>query len=435
VSGAVTPERLAALEVLRSVRNGDLGDRALERVAGRLPAREHGWLQELVYGTFRLRGRLDHILAGRVRSGLASLQPDVLDVLRLGAYQLLEMGSVPPYAAVSQSVELVRAAGAGRAAGLVNGVLNAVQRQRDALDFPDPDSDPVGHLVSWGSHPRWLVERWLTRWSMDDVRSLVNADNARPDLYIRPVGIERDEAIRVLGEGGVTGEPVPFSARSIRIASAASAADVLSRVPAIVQDPAATLVADFAAPHAGADVLDLCAAPGGKAVALADAGAFVVAADLSRRRLQRVRENASRLGLAMGLVQADGRTPPSRPVDLVLLDAPCTGTGTLRRHPDGRWSVNAAGLADLVTLQRELLRAAAGVVRPGGHLVYSTCSLEPEENERQVDAFLAEHADFRNDPAADRVVPDVLDDRGFLRVLPQKQGVDGSFAARLRRIA
>jgi 16S rRNA (cytosine967-C5)-methyltransferase len=435
VSGAVTPERLAALEVLRSVRNGDLGDRALERVAGRLPAREHGWLQELVYGTFRLRGRLDHILAGRVRSGLASLQPDVLDVLRLGAYQLLEMGSVPPYAAVSQSVELVRAAGAGRAAGLVNGVLNAVQRQRDALAFPDPDSDPVGHLVSWGSHPRWLVERWLTRWSMDDVRSLVNADNTRPDLYIRPVGIERDEAIRVLGEGGVTGEPVPFSARSIRIASAASAADVLSRVPAIVQDPAATLVADFAAPQAGADVLDLCAAPGGKAVALADAGAFVVAADLSRRRLQRVRENASRLGLEMGLVQADGRTPPSRPVDLVLLDAPVHRDGHAAASP-GRSLVRKRGgtrgsrHAPARAAPRGGRRRAAGWAPRIFHLFAGA------GGERAAGRRVPRRArGLPERPAADRVVPDVLDDRGFLRVLPQRQGVDGSFAARLRRIA
>jgi 16S rRNA (cytosine967-C5)-methyltransferase len=434
VKHGVTPARVAALEILRAVRNGDLVDRALDRLGRKLPPREHGWLQELVYGTFRLRGRLDHILERRVRSGLPSLQPDVLDVLRLGAYQLLEMGSVPPYAAVSQSVELTRVAGAPRAAGLVNGVLNAVQRERDSLGLPDPAMEPVQHLVTWGSHPRWLVERWLERWSPAEVAQLVEANNSRPDLYLRPVGIDAGEALRRLAAAGIEATRVAFSPRSIRVAPPATAAQALAAVPAVVQDPAATLVVDFAAAPAGSTVLDLCAAPGGKAVGLADAGAFVAAADLSLRRLARVRENADRLHRPLGLVQADGRFPPFRPADLVLLDAPCTGTGTLRRHPDGRWIVDESRLTALVHLQRELLEAAAGLVKPGGHLVYSTCSLEPEENEEQVRAFLASHPGFTNDPTPDAGAPALRNEEGFLYVLPQRQGVDGSFAARLRRI-
>ncbi len=406
----------------------------MHRVAGELPAREHGWLQELAYGTFRLRGRLDHILGSRVKGGLGSLEPDVLDVLRLGAYQLLEMGSVPPYAAVSQSVDLTRLAGAPRAAGLVNGVLNAVQRERERLPFPALAEAPVEHLTSWGSHPRWLVERWIGRWGVPGTARLVEANNTRPELYLRPVGIAVEPAIIRLREAGIVAERVTFSPNSIRIAAPASAAAALAVVPAIVQDPAATLVVDFARPAPGATVIDLCAAPGGKAVGLADAGARVVAADLSRWRLARVRENAERLGLTLGMVQADGRVPPFRPADLVLLDAPCTGTGTLRRHPDGKWVVDEARLASLVRLQRELLVAAAALVRPGGHLVYSTCSVEHEENEAQVEAFLAGNPDFRNDPATDTVHPELSNRDGFLQCLPQERGVDGSFAARLRRI-
>jgi 16S rRNA (cytosine967-C5)-methyltransferase len=269
---------------------------------------------------------------------------------------------------------------------------------------------------------------------LDATRRLVDANNQRPELYLRPVGIAVDRAIELLGEAGIDAEPVAFSPRSLRVAAPATALQAMAVVPSIVQDPAAALVVDFARAEPGATVLDLCAAPGGKAVGLADDGARVVAADLSQRRLARVRENSARLGLSVGLVRADGRQPPFRAADLVLLDAPCTGTGTLRRHPDGRWVVDEPRLASLVQLQRELLAAAAPLVREGGHLVYSTCSLEHEENEAQVEAFLAEHPDFRNDPATGAVHPELSNRDGFLQCLPHERGVDGSFAARLRRI-
>jgi 16S rRNA (cytosine967-C5)-methyltransferase len=432
---ALTPGRLTALGVLRAVRSGDLADRALDRLGGRLAPRDFGWTQELVYGTLRLRGRLDHLLAQLVRSGLDRLEPDVLDVLRLGAYQLLEMSSVPPYAAISQSVELARAAGAARAAGLVNGVLHALQRGAGELSFPDPDLDPIGFLESWGSHPRWMVERWVERWGEAATRSLVEADNTRPELFLRPVGIAVAEALARLREAGLAAEPVPRAPDSIRLLPPATAHHALALVPAVVQDPAAALVVRYAAVPRGAVVLDLCSAPGGKAAGVADAAAFVAAADLSPRRLVRLRQNVTRLSLAdrVGAVAADARHPPFAPADFVLLDAPCTGTGTIRRHPDGRWRVGPAELAELVALQGEILDAAAPLVRAGGVLVYSTCSLEREENEEQVTRFLERHPDFSRAPAAE-VDASLLDADGQLLVLPHRDGTDGAFAARLRRV-
>jgi 16S rRNA (cytosine967-C5)-methyltransferase len=434
--GEPTAPRRAALEVMRAVRGGDLADRALERVAGALPAREHGWVKELVYGTLRLRGRLDHLLEQRVKGGLSTLQPVVHDVLRLGAYQLLEMGSVPPYAAISQSVDLVRTGGAPRAAGLVNGVLNTLQRERERLSFP-PEDDAFAHLTRWGSHPEWLVHRWLERLGAEDARRLVEANNTRPELFIRLIGTGRDEAIERLAAHGIGATPVALSPDSLRVEPPATAAEALAHVPAVVQDPAASLVVRFAAVAPGWRVIDLCAAPGGKAAGLAGDGAYVAAADLSLRRLGRLRENVERLALggAVGPVQADGRWPPFRPVDAVLLDAPCTGTGTFRRHPDGRWRVDAEQLAALVRLQRELLAAAARLVRPGGVLLYSTCSLEPEENEERVHEFLAANPGFRNEPVPDVVSSPLVSEHGFLNVLPQRHGFDGAFAARLRRSA
>lgn len=432
----VTAPRTAALETMRAVRAGDLADRALDRSCGALAPRDRAWVQELVYGTFRTRGRIDHLLGQLVRGGVEKLEPDVLDILRLGAYQLLEMGSVPPYAAVSQSVELAREAGVGRASGLVNGVLQSLRRRQGELRFPDPDRDPVGDLVTRGSHPRWLVERWVDHFGVDAVRALVAANNERPELYLTVLGIPVDEAVSRLHAAGLTAEGVPFSPRSVRLGADTSAHNALAVVPAVVQDPAAALVVHYAAVPDGANVLDVCAAPGGKAIALTENAATVVAADLSSRRLARLRENVRRLGLEerVPVVVADARTAPFAPADAVLLDAPCTGTGTFRRHPDGRWRITPADLEQLTALQAELLDAAAGRVNAGGLLIYSTCSLEPEENEHQVRRFLESRSDFVLEPPDSAVDPALLTPDGCLRVLPQREGVDGSFAARLRRI-
>lgn len=430
-----TPSRRAALEALRSVRAGQLGDRALDAAAVGLPPRERAWTQELVYGTFRLRGRIDHLLGALVRGGVERVEADVLDILRLGAYQLLEMGSVPAYAAVSESVELARDAGAGRASTLVNGVLQNLRRRSHELTFPRFDDDPAAHLASWGSHPRWLVERWIARWGPEAARDLVTADNARPELYVRPLGVSVEEAAERLRAVDMAASPVEFSPDSLHVPSPGTAADALGQVPAVVQDPAAALVVRYAAVPEGATVLDLCAAPGGKALGLAERAGHVAAADLSRRRMRRVSENAERVGWGgrIGAVVADARHPPFRATDVVLLDAPCTGTGTFRRHPDGRWRITPLDLAALVVLQDELLDAAAGLVRPGGVLVYSTCSLEPEENEERMEGFLAKHPGWSVDPEPGAVDASLLDGAGRLCVLPQRHGVDGAFAARLRR--
>ncbi|HEX5868944.1 MAG TPA: RsmB/NOP family class I SAM-dependent RNA methyltransferase, partial [Longimicrobium sp.] len=239
-----------------------------------------------------------------------------------------------------------------------------------------------------------------------------------------------------LAEAEIESETVDFAPDSLRIPSPATAAQALAAVPAVVQDPAAALVVRYAEVPEGADVIDLCAAPGGKALGLAERAGRVAAADLSPRRMRRVRENAQRVGWGgrVGGVVADGRHPPFREVDAVLLDAPCTGTGTFRRHPDGRWRVTPDDLASLTRLQDELLAAAAALVRPGGLLVYSTCSLEPEENELRIERFLAGRPEWAMEPPAG-VDASLLDDAGRLCVLPQRQGVDGAFAARLRRAA
>ncbi|MGH7552524.1 MAG: transcription antitermination factor NusB, partial [Longimicrobiales bacterium] len=359
---SATPARVAALDTLRAVRGGALADRALFAALERVSPRDRPWTQELVYGTLRLRARIDHMLAQLVRQSLERLEPDVLDVLRLGAYQLLEMHGVPAYAAVSQSVELAKSVSNPGAARLVNGVLQALRRTQADLSFPAFETDPVGYLSAWGSHPRWLVERWITRFGAGAARALIESNNRRPDLYLLPLRHSSEEAIERLRNSGIDARPVETVPGSLHLPSCApgapAASAALAALPSIVQDPAATLVVRYADAGARAEhVADLAAAPGGKALALAAARGHtslqhVVACDISYDRIQRVRENSDRVGIPLAIVVADGRRPALREhaFDLVLLDAPCTGTGTFRRHPDGRWRVGARDLERLAQL-------------------------------------------------------------------------------------
>jgi 16S rRNA (cytosine967-C5)-methyltransferase len=360
----------------------------------------------------------------------------VREVLRLGAYQLLYMGGVPAYAAVSESVELVRAEVGVRPSGLVNAVLRNVGRAGDRPEhFPAFATDPLGFLERWGSHPRWLLERWLARWDADMVRELVEVNNRRPPIFLVPLDVTPEDAVAALALAGLPAIAIGGGAPRVQLGEGIAPADALQAFPqAIVQDAASNLVARYADVPEGTKVADLCAAPGGKTLAIADRPVYTLAADRSESRLHMVKENARRVGRPLGLVVADARRPPLGRVDVVLLDAPCSGTGTFARRPDARWRLAPRAIEDLVGMQREMLDAAADVVAEGGLLVYATCSLEPEENQEQIDAFLARRPDFEVEPTA-AVPAEHLDADGRLFVTPRETGSDGAFAARLRRAA
>ena len=304
-----------------------------------LDDRDRAFAHELVYGVTRLRGRLDHLLSRQVHRGLESLDARLLEVLRLGAYQLLYMGSVPGYAAVSESVEHAGSLAGKGAAGLANAVLRRVGESGDGRDlFPLASSDPAGFLATWGSHPRWLIDRWLDRWTAEEVRELVELNNTRPGLYLAPLRMAASEASKRLSAAGLESAPVGFDTECIRMGPGSNPVAALDALPdAIVQDPAANLVARYADVAAGTKVADLCAAPGGKALAVSTRAAYTLAADRSESRIRMVRENAQRTGSDVGCIVADARHPPVVSADVVMLDVPCTGTGTFARRPDARW--------------------------------------------------------------------------------------------------
>jgi 16S rRNA (cytosine967-C5)-methyltransferase len=434
----VTDARRAAAELCADLRRGELLDPAFEARGAPLDARDRRWLQELVFGMLRRRSQLDAQLAPRVTGGLARLDADVVDLLRLGADQLLHMNSVPAYAAIAQTVELVKQRHGLGAGGLANAVLRRFDRERGALAVPAP-GDPVDALALAHSHPRWLVARWVARWGAEQTAALLAFDNEEPPTVLRPYGIVREQLEAMLDAAGVPTREAPFSPDSLELALGAQLTELGAYRQGLffVQDPGATLVTKYAAIPAGAVAADLCAAPGGKTLELSRSARAVVACDRSAARLERLVENARRVDARnVFAMVADARQPALRAVDAVLLDAPCTGTGTFRRHPDARWRLTVTDLAVMGALQRALLRTAAAVVRPGGLLVYSTCSLEPEENDAQVESFLTERAgEWRLEPPPEGAVPAEVLDAGRLRVLPQRHRVDGAFAARLRRTA
>jgi len=436
-SGAVTASRAVAAEICTDLRRGEFLDQSFERRISPLDARDRRWTRELVYGMLRHRGSIDAILSDRVRGGLVRLDPDVIDLLRLGVYQLTNMGSVPAYAAIAQTVELAKRRHGLGASKLVNAVLRRTDRERDELNVAAP-SDVAEGLALKYSHPRWLIARWIERWGEQDTERLLAVNNAEAPIAIRPYGIVREQLEAMLEEAGVHVAEAPYARDSIAISGGITFTELgaFKKGLFFVQDPAATLVTEYAAIAQGATVADLCAAPGGKSLELSRTAGTVIASDKSFGRLQRLLANQRRLETTnlFGFV-GDARHPAITPVDAVLIDVPCTGTGTFRRHPDARWRLKVSDLAVMSALQKTIIRAAEKVVRPGGLLIYSTCSLEPEENDEQIDSFLAENPNWVLEPPPDgSVAPDLLDD-GRLRVLPQRHGTDGAYAARLRRVS
>jgi 16S rRNA (cytosine967-C5)-methyltransferase len=435
VKGGVTEARVRAADVCADLRRGELLDQSFERRAAPLDARDRRWMQELVYGMLRTRSWLDAILILRVRGGLARLDPDLIDLLRLGTYQLLCMRSVPAYAAIAQTVELAKRRHGMGASKLVNAVLRRTDRERENLVTTTP-RDAAEALAVKYSHPQWIVARWMARFGVEATERLLQINNTEPHTVLRPFNVVHEQLESILEAAGVQVIDAPLARNSIQLAESVNfmGLGAFRQGLFFVQDPAATLVTQYAAIASGAVVADLCAAPGGKAIELSRCAKMVVAGDRSLARLDRVRANLQRLEIHnIYPIVADARHPAVRELDVVLIDVPCTGTGTFRRHPDARWRLKVSDIAVMAAQQLEIIEEAVKVVAPGGLLIYSTCTLEPEENEEQMQSFLVRHPEFVLEPPPEGAVPPETLHDGMLRVLPHVHGVDGAFAARLRR--
>lgn len=421
-----TESRRAAYLVLADVTDGAYADRAAARHFASLSPLDRRLAQELAFGAIRLRARLDAELARLTNRPLSRLDPPVLDALRLGLYQLRET-RIPAHAAVNATLNAVRPSMSAGARGLVNAILRRAGREGPPPDlFPTLEADPVAHLAGWGSHPEWLIRRWLQRYPLATVQRLVENNNRPPPVTYRLIdaSFSGADAAR-LDDVGLA--PLPGRPAMAQLSGATPAESVRAGL-AVVQDPAASAVVDYMSIGIEGPVLDVCAAPGGKSVGLwhASAARPVVSADVSASRLRRVAELAVGSDAGLCLAVMDGRAPAVRSARTVVLDVPCSGTGVLRRRADARWRLREERIGDLVALQRELLEGGAGILEPGGLLVYATCSLEPEENEAQVERFLADHPEFERDSEGPT-------GGGDLHVVPWEEDSDGAYASRLRK--
>lgn len=441
------PARQAAFRALRDVATGraDLGE-ALHRARAPLSdPRDLALAMELATGTRRWQGALDYQLQKLSAKPLARLDAAVADALRLGAYQILFLQRVPVSAAVNDAVSIVKASGFRSAGGFVNAVLRRLARERETLSWPGRE-DLAAHLAAVQSHPRWLVERWLARYGADATEQWLRFNNAPPALTLAPnrQQISQPALIARLMSEGVTAEPAPVAPHGVivregRPLHTAAFAEGLF----VVQDEASQLVGELIAAAPGQRVLDVCAAPGGKTLAAAAQcapGGLVVAGDVRPRRVALLAETLARCrasGIGVVHLGAEGTLPLAPAAfDRVLVDAPCSGLGTVRRDPDIRWRRTAGDFVALTAVQIDLLRRVAPHVAPGGRLIYSTCSSEPEENEAVVAAFLAEAGSFFVLPLSAAGVPPVLlassTPEGYLRTTPAR-GLEAFFGAILQK--
>ena len=434
------PARETALRLLCELEAGRNVLDDLTARLGPLAPRDRRFARQLVLGTLRWRRRLDWVVDQVSRRPVASCSSRARQILRMGVYQIGWLDKVPARAAVHTSVELAKEFAHGGVAALVNAVLRRLADHMDQVSYPSPRTDPATFLGIYHSHPQWLVERWLQRWGEEVATDLLRANNARAAVCIRLNHLRASavELQRSLGGEGFQVEPAGLLSGFFAVPEATGLFQTRAYQTGLfqVQDANAGLPAALLDPRPGDRVLDLCSAPGGKttqiAAAMGDRG-VVVAADRSYRRLLRVGENALRLGLrSIRPVVQDARTQGGQGFDRVLADVPCSGSGILGRHPDARWSRCARDLPGLVEAQEAIIAAGFARLKPGGVMVYSTCSLEEEENAGVVERFLAANHDAELEPATAHLGPGPWAG-DYLETRPDRERGDGSFAARIRK--
>ena len=406
---------------------------------------DRGLLTELVYGTLRMQGRLDWVIGQLYRGDAVALETAVRNILRTGLYQLLLSDRIPPFAAVNEAVAIARDVSPA-ASGLVNAILRNAIREKDAIIWPDMAKSPEKAIAALHSHPPWLVRRLLAQFDMEETVAICRANNSIPPFALRvnTLKASREHALAALIEAGIAAEPTLYSSDGIILTSPAPGLreTALYKGGVIrIQDEASGLIGRIVAPEPGERVLDLCAGSGGKTLhlaALMENRGSITALDLHSERLRMLREEAGRLGASIVETRTgDAATPVEsflKMFDRVLMDAPCSGLGTLRRNPEIRWRLVPADPNKCMQTQKLLLRSAADCVRPGGRLVYSVCTVTPEENEIVIGDFLRNHPDFRLIPPAN-LPPALIDTQGYFRTSPHLQGMDGFFAALLVRSA
>lgn len=413
---------------------------------------DRAFTTELVYGTLRSLMTLDWTISQFLKKPLKSLTPWIRNILRLSLYQITFMDKVPVSAAVNEGTELAKRYGHQGTVRFVNGVLRNISRNLDNLSYPSLQAEPVKHIAVKYSHPEWLVEKWLGEFGLEETIKLCQANNENPPNVVRTntLKITREALIEKLQDEGVESEKTSYAPEGLIIKNSSSFGSLNAFRQGYLQpqDESSMLVATVVNPQKEELVIDACSAPGGKTTHLAQImgnTGKIIAADIYQHKMGLVKENARRLGITnIELVQVDARNLSQKYANQahkVLVDAPCSGLGVLRRKPDSRWRKDPQQIIELQVLQQEILQQAAKCVASGGVLVYSTCSIAPEENINNVKRFLELNQEFALSDLTDLLPGALLDfkdlhpEQGFIQLLPHVHGMDGFFIARFEKKA
>ena len=434
--------REKAVELLRSAEGGGFVDPLLDKARQTFDDRDNAFILELVYGTLRNQALLDWTLDQFSAQPVAKTDVWTRNILRLGAYQMLFLDRVPTSAAINTAVELAKTH--GKKNGYVNGLLRNLDRKRNAITYPTADN-PLKRLSVLYSHPEWMIKRWIARFGESATEELLRKNNEHARLVIRVNTLKttRDALQASLLSQGVEALKTSYSPVGLTLVSSPGLRTLHGYDQGwfMVQDEAAQLISLMLEPKPGETVLDACAAPGGKATHLAELmrnQGTIIALESDQERIKKIRENSKRLGTTIiAPTKGDASVYQESLFDKILIDAPCTGLGVLRRHPDGRWSKQESAIKDRRELQAKILANCAKLLKPGGALVYATCTPEPDENEAVVNAFLASSGDEFSIDDARQYLPEkaasLVDEKGFLHTYPGALEMDGFVGVRVQR--
>ena len=398
-------------------------------------------LAEIVHGVLRWQGRLDWVLNGFTHGNYSKSEVNVRNALRVALYQILFLNHVPQYAAVYEAVEFIKRIRGEKFAGFVNAVLRNILRTLDGIHYPNPDEDLVQYLAVYYSHPAWIVKRWLSRFGREELEKFLIANNEIPGLTLRinKLKINASEFLSLLDKQSIPYQGSSFIDYFIKVKSLSgiSQMNIFQSGYFTIQDESAALPVLLLDPRPGERVIDMCAAPGGKTTFIAELmqnQGEILSVDKYESKLNMIKMSCERLGIQnVKLLISDATQLDSSLADKVLVDAPCSGLGTLRKKPDIKWKREMEDILRLAKQQMNLLENGARLVKPGGVLVYSTCTTEPEENCLLVKSFLAQHPEFSIDDASKFVNKSVVTEDGFIETFPHRHHIDGSFSARLKK--
>ncbi len=441
----VNPARLMSVKILnRLERSGSYIDKLVdyELNSNNLSDLDKALLKELVYGVTRWKAKLDWVLIGFFHGDFQKCFNYVKNALRIGLYQILYLDKVPNSAAIDEAVEIVKRKQGKKTAGLINGVLRNIARNIENIRFPKENDDRAFYISIMESHPKWMVSKWIERFGEEEALALLRKNNeiSQQTIKINPFKITREEIFKLFEEHKVEYQESKFLEGSIKILTQKvkmHKTELFKDGKITIQDTSASLAAKLLTAKENENILDMCAAPGGKTSQIIedmnDKGK-VTAVDLFEARVKLIEENIKRLGYkSIEVEAADLRTYNTEVLfDGIQLDVPCSGLGTISKKPDIKWSFEKESIAKLHKIQLEFLTLSSKLVKVGGRIVYSTCTIEKEENENVINEFLKENTNFELDKAEKYIHPEVCRD-GMMMTFPHIHNIDGAFAARLVR--